>query len=263
MKEKNIDFININKFSFLQSENVVFCKTDFILNEFSSIKKNGKNIILITGNSDYPITDFHVERLPKNVLKWYAQNALSNAEILECIPTGLENKDKCNRDGHGVSYYDLVSEKEKLLNRDLNIKPNKFIYSNFNIQTNVAERTKCLNVIKDIKHIDWENGGLTLKNFFNKILEYKMILCPVGNGVDTHRLWEVLYSNRVPITIKVGNYNIYNLYKQLPIIVLDNYEQLYDLNLLELEYEKAYSKFNNIYISEFDYWKNKILNHDR
>lgn len=256
----NFDFININKFSFLENEKIKFCKTDFILNEFAKIKKIPHDIILITGNSDFPINDYHVERVPKNVKKWFAQNALSNNEILECIPTGLENKEFCKREGHGIGYYDLVSEKEFLINRNLNIKPSKFIYANFNIQTNLQERTKCLNIIKKCDFIDWDNGGLSLELFFNKILEYEMIVCPVGNGVDTHRLWEVLYSNRIPITIKIGNFNIYKLYQNLPIIILDSYEDLLNHELIKNELNKINQKKENLYMCNFDYWKQKINN---
>jgi hypothetical protein len=261
-KINSIDFININKFSFLKNENIVFCKTDFILYDFYNIKKIKQDIILVTGNSDYPITDFHTERIPKNIKKWYAQNALSNSEILECIPTGLENKEFCERDGHGVGYYDLVTQKENLLNRNLNINPTKLIYANFNINTNIIERTKCLNAIKDAKHIDWENGGLSLNSFFDKILDYKMIVCPAGNGVDTHRLWEVLYSNRIPITIKIGDYNIYKLYEEYPIIILSKYEDLKNESLLLREYENIFKKKWDKNKLTFSYWKNRILSNE-
>ena len=69
-----------------------------------------------------------------------------------------------------------------------------------------------------------------------------MVLCPIGNGVDTHRLWETLYCNRVPITIQIGDYKIYELYKQLPIILLQDIKQLLDKNFLIEEYDKCLSK---------------------
>ena len=91
------------------------------------------------------------------------------------------------------------------------------------------------------------------------MLDYKIILCPVGNGIDTHRLWEVLYSNRIPITVKVNNYGIYKLYETLPIIILDKIEDLLDYDLIYKKYNEIISNDYNLDIIDYDYWKNKIL----
>jgi hypothetical protein len=113
---KNINRIEINKFSQLHDEkNIFFCKTDYILEDFKNISKSDRPVTLITGNSDYAITDELVSLAPKNIVSWYAQNALSNAEILHPIPIGLENKLPSVRDGHGIGYFDRASEKEELL----------------------------------------------------------------------------------------------------------------------------------------------------
>jgi hypothetical protein len=86
-----------------------------------------------------------------------------------------------------------------------------------------------------------------------------MVICPAGNGVDTHRIWEILYSNRVPITIKTGNYKIYDLYEKLPIIILDTISDLMNLDLINEKYEKSINNFKNIDMIDFNFWKNKIL----
>jgi hypothetical protein len=52
------NFIEINKFSEIHDgEKIVFCKTDFLLNEFEQIRKIDNDVFLITGNSDNPTTD--------------------------------------------------------------------------------------------------------------------------------------------------------------------------------------------------------------
>ncbi len=255
------NFIELNKFSELHNkDNVIFCKTDFIFNEFEEIKKLNKDIILITGNSDYPITDLHISRLPKNVKRWYAQNALSMSEVLEPLPIGIENKLPSIRENHGIGYFERVKEKEELLSRNLTPTKEGFIYSNFNIFTNYNERIKYKNISKTLEYIDWEENNLTLKEYFDKILKYKMILCPVGNGVDTHRLWEVLYSKVVPITVKVGDFKIYELYKKLPIIVLDSLDDLNNYELINKKYEEVLNKDYDNDILMMEYWVNKIKN---
>lgn len=254
-----IDFLQINKFSELHDgDKFIFCKTDFLRDEFEIISKIPHDVTLITGNSDYPIDHNIFNRRPKNIKKWYAQNALVNDDVLIPLPLGLENKLPSVRGGHGIGYLDRVTEKEMLLNRNLNINPTKNIYANFNINTNPNYRNAVKEYSLNSRYIDWEPSNLSLENFFNKILDYKMVLCPVGNGVDTHRLWEVLYSRRIPVTIKVGDYKIYDLYKELPIIVLNNLNDLNNENFINYEYEKALNKIWDKNILETSWWKQKI-----
>lgn len=252
----------LNKLSKLHdSYKIIFCKTDFILEEFNRIKKIDNEIILITGNSDYPILDFHTDNAPKNIKVWFAQNALSNNKIIIPIPLGMENKEFSVREGHGVGYYERVSLKEDLLNRKKDIIPNSEItYANFNVKTNFDYRNRIKKICEDSSHIFWENYNLSLETFFDRILEHETVVCPIGNGIDTHRLWEVIYSNRIPITIKVGDYNIYNLYKELPIVILENEKQLYDRDLIKEKILEIRRKDHNIQLLDINYWIDKIKN---
>lgn len=256
-----MDFLQINKFSELHDGlKIIFCKTDFIAQEFENIKNIKNDVTLITGNSDYAITDNIVAKAPKNIKRWFAQNAISNSGILIPLPLGLENKTESLRSGHGIGYLERVKEKERLLSRHSNENPTKKIYANFNIATNFGYRNALKNFIKNSTIIDWEESNLSLENFFDKILDYEMTLCPIGNGVDTHRLWEVLYCNRIPITIKVGDFKIYELYEDLPIIILQNLEELNDLNLIQKHYDVAKQKIWDKEMLNYKWWKNKILN---
>lgn len=249
----------LNKLSNLHDgKNIVFCKTDFIKQEFDYIKNINNDVILVTGNSDYPITDDIVNLVPKNVVKWYAQNALSNYDLIEPIPLGIENKLPSVRQNHGIGYFDRVSEKEVLLNRKIEKYPDKFIYANFNINTNFEERIKYKNISIQSNHIDWSENNLSLESFFDKIKEYQMILCPIGNGIDTHRLWEVLYSDRIPITVKVGNFKIYTLYEKLPIIILNDINELLDYDLIISKFHHIKNKNFEKKILDVNYWINEI-----
>jgi len=255
---KSIDRIEINKFSHLHDEkNIFFCKTDYILEDFKNISKLDHPVTLITGNSDYAITDELVSLAPKNIVSWYAQNALSNAEILHPIPLGLENKLPSVRDGHGIGYFDRASKKEELLN-SINNNPTKLIYANFNIDTNYDYRSAVKKKCIDSSFIDWQEPTLALSEFFNKITDYKMVVCPAGNGVDTHRLWETLYCGRIPITIIVGEYKIYELYKKLPIILLNNTQDISNYNLIMQKYAECQSKNFNQKLLNMNYWITKI-----
>jgi len=259
---KNIDYIEINKLSHLHDgENIFFCKTDYILEDFETIRKINHPVALITGNSDYAITDNIVSVAPKNIAAWYAQNALSNSEILHPLPIGLENKLPSARQGHGIGYFDRASEKENLLNQNnISNLNSKFIYANFNINTNYNYRSIVRDYCIESSFIDWQEPNLNLKDFFDTIRNYKMVVCPAGNGVDTHRLWEVLYSNRIPITIITGNYKIYELYKKLPIILLEDINQLLDKDFIIQQYDLCMSKAWDFSLLDMNKWISTIKN---
>jgi len=239
-------------------KNIRFCKTDFLEAEFSEISQLDHDVVLITGNSDYAITEDITRNVPLNIRKWYAENCLSNAEFIEPIPLGLENKEASPREGHGVGYPERASEKEGLLTRDTsNIKPTRGIYANYKIHTNPVYRTSFHQLCIQGGFIEIEEPKLSLEEFFNKMLDYKMIVCPIGNGVDTHRLWETLYSGRIPVTVKVGDYKIYEMYRKLPIVILENESDLLNEDLIYEKYESVKGK--SLEYSDQRFWKNKII----
>ena len=172
----------LNEFSALHNNvDIIFCKTDFLIEEFSAIQKREIDTVLISGNSDYGIDDRMCSLVPTNMI----QN-------IDYIEWGYP--DRSFQDHSAISF------------------------------------------------------------FFDKIMDYKMILCPIGNGIDTHRLWEVLYCNRIPIIIKAGNYKIYELYEKLPIIILDSQQDLLDYNLIMRQYADCKSKLFDKSLLDMDYW---------
>jgi hypothetical protein len=251
--------IYLNKLSTLHDgHKIFFCKTDFLTADFAQIEKLDHDVVLVTGNSDYHITDEHINTAPKNIKKWFAQNALSNSDVLEPIPIGIENKIPSFREGHGIAYLDRVSLKEALLQRDKKIDPKKEVYGNFKVPTNRGHRDPIKHLCVQSDFIDWQEPSLHLNEFFDEVLEYKMSVCPAGNGIDTHRLWEILYSKRVPITIKTGDYKIYEMYEKLPIIILDDANQLLDREFIMNKYEEVANRENQMELLDTKHWMKKI-----
>ena len=220
-----MNIININKLSSLHNtNNIIFCKTDYLFDEFEYIKKLENDVILISGNSDYPIDDFRFSKKPKNIKVWYAQNALVNDDNLIPIPIGIENKLPAYRDGHGIGYYDRVSLKEDLVLRNSQVAPTKKIYANFKISTNYNYRSLVRDVCLKSDYIDWDEPNLSLVEFFDKILDYEMIVCPAGNGVDTHRLWEIMYLGSIPI-VKRDSWSLSLKKLNLPLEYVDDWSR--------------------------------------
>lgn len=252
-----MDIIQTNKFSKLHNGNTVFfCKTDFLLEDFKTIENIPYDVILISGNSDYIINEKYLNFLPKNVKTWYAVNAMINTDIIKTLPLGIENLNFCDREGHGIGY-DRVNTKIQLienLNRDI---PNKFIYANFTIQNNIPHRSDIYKKCVESSHIDWENSNLSLENYFKKITEYEAIVCPDGNGPDTHRFYEVLYMGRIPIVFNRILYK--NLHYKFPCVLLDSTNELLNKTLLEKKINEVKTKEWDLSILETKFWINEIL----
>lgn len=255
--------LEINKLSRLHNESTIFfCKTDYILEDFKIISQLNNDVVFITGNSDYAITDKLVSLAPSNIKKWYCQNAVSNYDIIEPLPIGLENKEESLRNGHGIAYPERADFKEALINRAQKIKSKIYdkIYANFNIYTNPYHRGLIKELCVGADHIAWDEWCDDLDKYYTKLVDYDMILCPAGNGIDTHRLWEMLYCNKIPIVIKLGNYKIYELYQQLPIILLDNIKDIKNYSIINNKYIESQKNKNNLYLLNINYWIYKILN---
>ena len=71
----------------------------------------------------------------------------------------------------------------------------------------------------------------------------------MGNGIDTHRIWESLYLGVIPIT---KNHLHYRNLSNIPILLISSYEKLsqinFSINFDHIDYEKL----------TINWWKNII-----
>ena len=135
------------------------------------------------------------------------------------------------------------------------------IYANFGVGTNPEWRNKVKEVCKKIDYITVQDANLTYPEFVSNVISHEAVICPVGNApngdADTHRAYEVLYSNRIPIMFSHKQKHLYEtLYKFLPVVYLEDLEQLFDkayiVEQLYLVKNKSREKI------KFSYWKEKI-----
>jgi len=129
------------------------------------------------------------------------------------------------------------------------LNKSKDIYFNFNIDTNKNKRSICFNSLKN--KLEWLNTVSPQENII-RLSQYKFCICPEGNGVDTHRLWEALYLKIVPIVIQSEFTTILEKNK-IPLVILNNWD---DLNINDLKYEDY--NFNDEFFLKISYL-NKIF----
>lgn len=93
-------------------------------------------------------------------------------------------------------------------------------------------------------------------DFLSKSRSHDMVLCPEGNGFDTHRFWETLYMGGVPVVVK--NPYLNPLYRLYPCVVLNSWNDLSDNDLIGNSLINAREKVWDPLALTFDFWKMKI-----
>jgi len=173
----------------LKLSQIVFCPSHLLEELLVANDRLFQVKILLVGNGD---KDFH--HINPSLLKFAKYVFLQNSFVSDnvrifTLPIGLENK----RLGvNGVIRFEASPAKiaksmilvgpfspTAKLRSDLSNK----LYENFN-EFDVRERR------------------VNLKHYTKELHAHKFVLCPEGNGVDTHRLWESLYAGAIPIVSK-------------------------------------------------------------
>ena len=213
-----------------QTTPIFFVKTDYVDSFFSGSLLPKENFILLTHNSDYSIGHQHIKYLEYPFLKsWYAQNVNFMHPKLIPIPIGIANSEWSHGD---------ISILESVISSDL--KKNKLMYANFNVNTNYKQRSYCLKFI-DNRYIE---NNVPFKTYLNSTAKAYFSICPLGNGIDSHRIWESLHLRTVPIV--ENTYNIRYLQKSLnlPMIILNDWNELDPKELSPALYNNLIKFFN-------------------
>ena len=220
-------FINIeNTFDFeFNNKSKIFCYTHILTLSFQklinilNVMKNDFNIYFHNSDGNF-FNCYYIElsKIP-NLKKIYSQNNTVMSVIT--LPIGQANSQWT----HG-NY--------KLLENVINLKICKTenIYYNFNVGTNYSERIKCKNKLDNI--LPWINN-LNYNDYLIKLSSYKFCICPVGNGLDTHRFWECIYLKVVPIVLK--NEWTETIKNKFPMVILNDWCDLTKLKVQELNFE--------------------------
>lgn len=87
--------------------------------------------------------------------------------------------------------------------------------------------------------------------YYFSIPNYKFVICPEGNGIDTHRLYETLIAGCIPIVERRPH--VADKYKGCPILYTTDYSEINETYLRE-KYEQMIDKeydFSNLYLSTY------------
>ena len=178
--------------------------------------------------------------------KCFSQNLIINKKNYHFIPIGLENS-KFHKNGD-------IKDFLKLRKVKLEKKPRIL----FGFKNTNPKRVQLKHQFKKLKITDETTGWNSF--FYRRILlNYMFVICPEGNGIDTHRMWEAIYLKTIPI-IKKNMISNFIKNAKIPILILNKWSDLskFDEKQLQKFYLSKKKLFNNRYLFQ-DYWKKQII----
>jgi hypothetical protein len=208
---KHVIFEHIINTSAISNDLVIFCYGHNI-NNFATVVDSFINpFVLITHNSDQ-----NVENSPAvnhilnntNLVRWYAQNVNYRHTKLYFLPIGIANSMWPH--GNISALKNCIENKEKTSE----------IYMHFEMSTNYYKRYPCFVTLSaKVEFLQKTDPHSNLR----RMAKYKYCICPEGNGLDTHRLWEAYYLRVVPILLRSTHTEILREQSGLPMILLDSW----------------------------------------
>ena len=161
--------------------NALMARSDLLdlCSNFSQMK-----FIIFTNLEDTPIDDFIVNKIPSNVVCISAVNAITHGDKVIPAPYGVQRK--MNPDD------DRIEQLTEWMEFDSKNNPNNLLYVSHNESSN-AKRLGIKNLFYDKDWAKVNEQRVAYHTFLSNLSDSKFMICPVGNAIDCHRNWEVLY----------------------------------------------------------------------
>jgi hypothetical protein len=161
----------------------LFVKTDYLADYVA--RSGGFPLhTLVTGMSDYSPSTFmtddqiHALLARPNIVAWYAQNVCTAHTKLKHLPIGLVDV---------PSKLAFCAKYEQELR---NTPKTETVYTNFSPATNPHERNCFATSL---------GPAVSFEEYMRTMATHKYVMCPMGNGIDTHRFWEAQVCGCIPI----------------------------------------------------------------
>jgi len=176
--------------------------------------------VLITHNSDYEVGGEYlpwIEAAGAKLTRWFAQNATVAHPKLVPLPIGVANR---------MWEHGDLRVLERAIARQRARPKTKNLYMHFNTKTH-PEREEVRRVLTgalpDLAQSSPGPQGFAA--YLDELSRHRFCVCPRGNGIDTHRVWECLYLEVIPIVERSEHAEGWRS-RGLPLLVVDRWEEL-------------------------------------
>jgi len=259
--------LDIEKYLAIKKNDIVYiCNSAveiFFKNIFPFLKEP---FILVSGDSDVsmPFNGYENYIDDEKLIVWFSQNLTISHPKIKNLPIGLDYHtiSKPN-ESHPWGIGMLPIEQENLLNNIKNNAPSfnnrKFgCYINFHFSywgiNQRGDRQECLKKINN--SICWfAPTYINREDSWIQMSQYCFVICPFGDGLDTHRLWETLILGCIPI-IKTSGLD--PLFEDLNVCIITDWSELNNDFLLDFVLKQINSKKINSKKLTLEYWNNLI-----
>jgi hypothetical protein len=227
----------------IRGKRIVFCPSH-LLEDLISLTENGAEVkILIVGNGD---KNFHT--LSPSIKRFanfsFIQNSfISDAENIFTLPIGLENM----RLGvNGMIRFNSLPAKDA---------QSSTLVGPFS-PTSESRNQLRKELFEGFQEFDVLEQRIDLRQYSKALHSHKYVLCPEGNGVDTHRLWETFYAGAFPL-VQRNSWSDSLVDLGFPVIQLDSWAPLHILQeIKKREFESFVPK--EIEQLWMPYWEDKF-----
>lgn len=230
----DIDFLLYSKINIDNPKYIYVCSKQ--LSKLYGVIDCFKNpFVLISHNEDENIDEKFLTLVDNSkIIKLYCQNPIINHEKIHFLPIGIAN----SHWPHGnVDIIRKILTEPYSSGRISHTDDVNDIYFFFTINTNQAVRADCCNKLLG-KGLRWDRAR-DYEDYLRTLRDHKYAICPEGNGVDCHRLWECILLGVIPI-IKNGAFSqiLKEYYK---IVILDDWLDL-DVKSMNISLPRKDSK---------------------
>jgi hypothetical protein len=177
--------------------------------------------IIFTNLEDTPIDDFIINQIPVNVVCISAVNAITHNDVVIPAPYGVQRRMNPSDDR-----IEQLTEWMEFDNKD---NPDKLLYVSHNESSNVR-RLGIKNLFYDKDWAEVNEQRVSYNTFLSNLSNSKFMICPIGNAIDCHRNWEVLYMRRVPVMTR--DPYLQKLFENYPVLFVDKYSDVTEELLL-------------------------------
>jgi hypothetical protein len=172
--------------------------------------------IVVTHNSDYSTSMANLDINRNKNMVWFSTNVDIIHPRIRPIPIGLENPE----------WHTNLQKNAKIEALSGNKYHQYLCMAIFNPATHPS-RVAALNYFKSQPWCKTRESinGTGFDEFLLTMYHSKFVVCPRGNGIDTHRLWETLYMGKIPVLERCHNVEIL-IRGYFPAVIVDSFEEV-------------------------------------
>ena len=251
VKNENLIFYKLRKFVVKEGD-IIFTHTGNLDNLFFLLRNINKdfNLTLITHQSDQIINEKMYSKKPLCIKTWFALNVDFDDPNLIPLPLGVANE-------YSYKKNIVMSNNNNKLKISTYQKDKLTVYLNFNVTTNYLERQWIKDFFDNKKWVQIEDNPIEIEEYRKKVIDSTFVMCPPGNGTETHRMWEALFLGSIPI---VKNHITYKNIQDLPVFFVDDFKEVSEDSLNK--FLKSLTKKPDLNLDKLSilYWHQEIQN---